>query len=128
VAKLTKLEHQIMTVVWNRGPSTIRDIQEALPGRKRPAYTTVQTMVYRLEAKQALKRADKVGHAHLFVATVSRAAAERRVLHDLLGFFAGNSQPIMAHLIETGQLTLDDIRDAEQRLKALKRKPKEKPL
>jgi len=124
--KLTKLEHQIMTVVWNHGPSCIRDIQEALPGRRRPAYTTVQTMVYRLEAKQALRRIDKVGKAHIFEAVVSRARAERRVLHDLLGFFGGNTQPIMAHLIETGRLTLDDIRDAELALKALKRKAGEK--
>ncbi|HEY1306352.1 MAG TPA: BlaI/MecI/CopY family transcriptional regulator [Vicinamibacterales bacterium] len=126
MAMLTKLEHQIMTVVWRRGPSTIRDIQEALPGRRRPAYTTVQTMVYRLEAKQALRRMSKVGKAHLFAAAISQAKAERRVLHDLLGFFGG-SQPIMAHLIETGQLTLDDIREAEQMLKDLKKKATEKP-
>jgi predicted transcriptional regulator len=113
-----------MNVLWERGECSIRDIQEAFPTRKRPAYTTIQTTVYRMEAKDAVRRMRKVGNFHLFAATVSRASAQRRVIDDLLAFFGGKTQPVMAHLIESGKLTLDDVREAER---ALQEMQKEKP-
>src|SRR6202042_2175662 len=120
--KLTKLELQIMEALWNLGPSSIREIQEAFPERGRPAYTTIQTTVYRLEGKLALRRIRKIGNAHIFEAMVSRNAAQSRLIDDLLGFFGGRTQPVMAHLIETGKLTLQDVKEAEQMLRdALKK-------
>ena len=120
--KLTKLELRIMEALWSRGASSIREIQEAFPEQDRPAYTTVQTMVYRLEAKKAIRRVKKIGNAHIFEALVSRNAAQRRLIDELLSFFGGRTQPVMAHLIESGQLTLDDVREAEQTLRKLQRK------
>ena len=117
--KLTKLELKIMEALWNRGASSIREIQEAFPERNRPAYTTIQTTVYRLEAKAALRRVKKISNAHIFEAVVSRNAAQRRIIDDLLSFFGGRSQPVMAHLIESGKLTLDDVQEAEQTLRKL---------
>ena len=117
--KLTRLEMQIMDALWNLGALSIREIQEAFPARNRPAYTTIQTTVYRLEAKKALRRAKKIGNAHIFEAVVSRDSAQRRLIDDLLAFFGGRTQPVMAHLIESGRLTLDDVREAEQALKKL---------
>jgi BlaI family penicillinase repressor len=117
--KLTKLELQIMEALWSRGPCSVREIQEAFPARKRPAYTTVQTMVYRLEVKKVLRRVKKIATANIFEASVSRKAAERRLIDDLLGVFGGRSRPIMAHLIESGTLTLDDVREAERTLLAI---------
>jgi len=114
--KLTKLELQIMEALWTRGPCSVREIQESFPARKRPAYTTVQTTVYRLEAKNALRRVKKIATALIFEAAVSREAAERRLIDDLLGLFGGRSRPIMAHLIESGTLTLEDVREAEKTL------------
>jgi predicted transcriptional regulator len=114
--KLTKLELRIMDALWTRGPSSVREIQESFPAKKRPAYTTVQTMVYRLEVKKVLRRVKKIATANIFEAAVSRAAAERRLVDDLLGLFGGRSRPIMAHLIESGTLTLDDVREAEKTL------------
>ena len=114
--KLTKLELQIMEALWTRGPCSIREIQESFPAKKRPAYTTVQTMVYRLEVKKALRRVKKIATANIFEAAVSREAAERRLIDDLLGLFGGRSRPIMAHLIESGTLTLEDVREAEKTL------------
>jgi BlaI family transcriptional regulator, penicillinase repressor len=122
--KLTRLEHQIMDALWARGNASVREIQEALPGANRPAYTTVQTMMYRLEAKQAVRRVRKIGNAHIFEAAISRAAAQRRLVDDLLGFFGGRSQPVVAHLIEAGKLTLDDVKEAERTLRKLARKDK----
>ena len=122
--KLTKLELQIMEALWDHGASSVREIQERFPERDRPAYTTVQTMVYRLEAKKAVRRVKKIGNAHIFDALVSRSAAQRRLIDDLLGFFGGRTQPVMAHLIESGKLTLDDVKDAEQLLRKLARKDK----
>jgi len=119
VPKLTKLELTIMEALWNRGASSIREIQEAFPERNRPAYTTIQTTVYRLEAKAALRRVKKISNAHIFEAVVSRNAAQRRMIDDLLSFFGGRSQPVMAHLIESGKLTLDDVQEAEQTLRKL---------
>src|SRR5947199_8888414 len=122
--KLTKLELQIMEALWSRGASSIREIQEAFPERHRPAYTTVQTTVYRLEGKKAVRRVKKISNAHIFEAVVSRNAAQRRLIDDLLGLFGGRTQPVMAHLIESGKLTLDDVQDAEKTLRKL---AKEKP-
>jgi predicted transcriptional regulator len=120
--KLTRLEHQIMEALWTRGPSSIREIQEAFPEPDRPAYTTVQTMVYRLEGKKAIRRVKKIGNAHIFEPAITRSAAQRRLIDDLLSFFGGRTQPVMAHLIESGQLTLDDVREAEQTLRKLQKK------
>jgi len=117
--KLTKFELAIMDALWTLGPASVREIQEALPEKDRPAYTTVQTMVYRLEAKKAIRRVKKIGNAHIFEAVVSRGAAQRRLIDELLGFFGGRSQPVVAHLVETGKLTLDDVKEAEQLLKKL---------
>jgi BlaI family penicillinase repressor len=122
--KLTKLEHQIMEALWNHGPISIREVQEAFPERDRPAYTTIQTTVYRLEAKKAVRRVKKISNAHIFEALVSRNAAQRRLIDELLGLFGGRTQPVMAHLIESGKLTLDDVQEAERTLRRLARKDK----
>ncbi len=123
--KLTKLELQIMEALWNKGPCSVREIQESFPAKKRPAYTTVQTMVYRLEIKKAVRRTKKIATALIFEAAVSREAAERRLIDELLSAFSGRSRPIMARLIDTGALTLEDVREAEQAL--LKLAGEEKP-
>ena len=120
--RLSKLEIQIMEALWTRGASSVREIQEAFPEKDRPAYTTVQTMVYRLETKQAIRRLKKIGNAHIFEAIVSRSAAQRRLIDELLSFFGGRSQPVVAHLIEAGKLTLEDVQEAEQLLKKLPKK------
>lgn len=122
--KLSKLELQIMEALWTQGASSIREIHEAFPKRNRPAYTTVQTMVYRLEAKEAVRRAKKISNAHIFEATISRGAAQSRLIDDLLGLFGGRTQPVMAHLIESGKLTLADIKEAEKALRALSNREK----
>jgi len=114
--KLTKPELQIMEALWRRGPCSIREIHESLPAKKRLAYTTVQTMVYRLEVKKAVRRVKKIATAFIFEAAVSRETAQRRLVDDLLALFGGRSRPIMAHLIDSGALTLEDIRDAEKSL------------
>jgi BlaI family penicillinase repressor len=120
--KLTKLELQIMEALWTHGHASIREIQEAFPEKGRPAYTTVQTMVYRLEVKKAVRRVKKVGNFHIFEAAVSRNAAQRRLIDDLLALFGGRTQPVMAHLIESGKLTLEDVKEAEKILRKLERK------
>ena len=117
--KLTKLELQIMEVLWTRGPCAIREIQEAFPKRNRPAYTTIQTTVYRLETKKTLRRARKISHAHIFEPLISRSAAQSRLIDDLLALFGDRLQPVMAQLVESRRLTLDDIRDAEKAVLAL---------
>jgi BlaI family transcriptional regulator, penicillinase repressor len=122
--KLSKLDLQIMEALWSRGSLSIREIQEAFPERGRPAYTTVQTIVYRLEAKKALRRAKKIGNAHIFEAVVSRNAAQRRMIDEFLGLFGGQAQPVMAHLIESGKLTLEDVQEAEKTLRKLSKKEK----
>ena len=123
--KLTRLELQIMDALWTHGASSVREIQERFAEKDRPAYTTVQTMVYRLEAKKAIRRVKKIGNAHIFEAAISRTAAQRRLIDDLLSFFGGRSQPVMAHLIESGNLTLDDVKEAELALKRLKKNKSE---
>jgi|SRR5579859_5882458 len=122
--KLTKLELQIMEALWSQGVSSIREIQEAFPERDRPAYTTVQTTVYRMEHKKLLRRVKKISNAHIFEATVSRQAAQGRLIDELLSLFGGRTQPVMAHLIESGRLTLDDVREAEKAVRKLTRKGK----
>ncbi|SPE26964.1 Transcriptional repressor, CopY family [Candidatus Sulfopaludibacter sp. SbA3] len=122
--KLSKLEMQIMEALWSRGVCSIREIQEAFPEPSRPAYTTIQTTVYRMEAKKALRRVKKISNAHIFEAVVSRDAAQGRLIDDLLAFFGGRTQPVMCHLIETGRLTLEDVRQAEKAVKELRRREK----
>ena len=122
VPKLTKLEMQVMEALWTIGPASVREIQGSFPAKDRPAYTTVQTLVYRLEAKHAVRRVKKIGNAHIFEAAVSRAGAQHRLIDELLSFFGGRSQPVMARLIETGRLTLEDVKEAEQLLKELEKK------
>jgi BlaI family transcriptional regulator, penicillinase repressor len=122
--KLTKLELQIMEVLWNRGRASIREIQEAFPEESRPAYTTVQTTVYRLEAKKAVQRVKKVGNFHIFEAAVSRKVAQRRLVDDLVAMLGGHIQPVMARLIESGKLTLADVKEAEKMLRRHERREK----
>ena len=120
--KLTSLELRIMEAMWSQGKLSIREIQEAFPPADRPAYTTIQTIVYRLEEKGAVRRVRKIGNAHIFEAVVSRQAARGRLIDDLLSLFGGRTQPVMAHLVESGKLTLDDIRETEKLIKDLARK------
>ena len=115
--KLSKLELKIMAALWTKGALSVREIQEHFPARRRPAYTTVQTMVYRLEAKNALRRTKKIGNAHIFDAVISQSAAQSKLIGDLLGLFGGRAQPLMSHLIESGQLTLADIEEARAALR-----------
>ena len=122
--RLSKLEFQIMEALWSRGELSIRDILESFPAKKMPAYTTVQTTVYRMEAKQVVRRVKRTGNFHIFAATVSRDAAQRTLIDDLLALFGGRSQPVMAHLIESGKLSLEDVKDAEKALRNLSRKEK----
>jgi predicted transcriptional regulator len=115
--RLTKLELQIMEVLWTRGAASIREIQETFPEKRRPAYTTIQTTVYRLEDKGAARRTKKVGNFHVFEAVISRKAAQRKLVDDLLALFGGRTQPVIAHLIESGKLTRDDIKEAQKVLR-----------
>jgi BlaI family transcriptional regulator, penicillinase repressor len=124
--KLSKLELRIMETLWTNGHASIREIQEAFPDKNRPAYTTIQTTVYRLEAKKAVRRVKKVGNFHVFEPAVSRTAAQRRLIDDLLALFGGRSQPVMAHLIESGKLTLADVKEAEKTLRRLERRDDKK--
>lgn len=117
--KLTKLELQIMETLWTKSEASIREVQEAFPEKGRPAYTTVQTTVYRLETKGVVRRVKKVGNFHIFAAAVSRNAAQRRLVDDLLSLFGGRTQPVMAHLIESGKLTLEDVKEAEKTLRKM---------
>jgi predicted transcriptional regulator len=122
--KLSKLEFQIMEALWSQGEASIREIQETFPAKRRPAYTTIQTTVYRMEAKNIVRRVKKVGNFHIFAAAVSRSAAQRRLIDDLLALFGGRTQPVMAHLIESGKLTLEDVKEAEKALRQMEKKDK----
>jgi len=122
--QLTQLELKIMGALWAQGRASIREIQETFPEKDRPAYTTIQTMVYRLEAKKAVRRVKKVGNFHVFEPVVSRDAAHRKLIDDLLALFGGSTQPVMAHLIESGKLTLEDVREAEKLVRKLEKKEK----
>ncbi len=118
--KLSKLEMQIMETLWTRGEASIREMLETFPVKKRPGYTTVQTMVYRLMAKKVVRRVRKVANFYLFAAAISRDAAQRQLVDELLAIFGGESRPVVAHLIEAGKLSLDDVEFAEKTLKGLK--------
>ncbi|HEY2382365.1 MAG TPA: BlaI/MecI/CopY family transcriptional regulator [Terriglobia bacterium] len=122
--KLSKLELQIMDTLWDRGECSIREIQEAFPEKGRPGFTTVQTMVYRLEAKNALRCTKRIGKANIFEAAISRKAAQTRMIDELLNLFGG--KPVMAHMVKSGQLTLEDVKEAEQELRRLAKKEKAK--
>lgn len=111
--KLSKLELQILEALWARGKASIREIQEAFP-QPRPAYTTIQTTVYRLEGKKAVRRVRKISNAHIFEPLVARDVARHRLLDEILGFFGGRAQPMMAQLAEAGKLTRDDVRELER--------------
>lgn len=122
--KLSKLEFQIMDALWTHGELSIREIQEAFPAKRRPAYTTVQTTVYRLETKKAVRRTGKVGNFHIFAALLSRDAAQRTLIDDLLAVFGGRSQPLIAHLVESGKLTMADVKEAEALVQKLAKRDK----
>lgn len=117
--KLSRLELEVMNAFWTLGSCSVREIQETFPEKNRPAYTTVQTIVYRLEAKGAVHRKKKIGNAHIFEAVVSPEAARRPIVDELLGLFGGRPQPLISHLIETGRLTMDDIEEARRALEEL---------
>jgi predicted transcriptional regulator len=120
-AKLSKLEFKIMETLWTRNECSIRDIQESFPAKKRPAYTTIQTTVYRMEAKGIVHRLKKVGNFHVFAPAISREAAQRHLMDDLLALFGGSGQPVMTHLIESGKLSLEDVKEAERMLRDLRK-------
>jgi len=122
--KLTRLELQIMELLWTKGPASIRTLQEGLRGRS--AYTTIQTIVYRLEWKKAVKRTKKIGNAHVFEAVLSRDKVQHRMIDDLLGLFGGRALPVMEHLIDSGKLTRDEVREAQEFLRARIQKDEEK--
>jgi BlaI family transcriptional regulator, penicillinase repressor len=119
--RLSQLELRIMEVVWSRGPCSVREVLENLPDSRRPAHTTVQTMMVRLEAKGALRRSGKIANAHIYEAAISREAAQRRLANDFLGLFGGKMQPLMAYFAEAGKLTLADVEEAERHLRELAR-------
>ena len=112
--KLSPFELKAMEALWKLGRASIREILEQLPGKRRPAYTTVQTVVYRLEAKGAVRKLRKIGNAHIFVPVISRREAYRRLVSDFLDLFSGSARPVMSQLAETGQLTAEDLRDLEK--------------
>jgi BlaI family penicillinase repressor len=126
--RLSNLEMQILESLWKHGASSVREIQERFAAKKRPAYTTVQTMVNRLEAKKAVRRSKKIATAFIFEAAIPRDAARRRLIDDFLAVFGGETQPVMTHLIESGRLTLEDVQEAERHLRELlKNKRGKKP-
>jgi BlaI family transcriptional regulator, penicillinase repressor len=120
--KLTRLELRIMETLWSKGPSSIRELLAAFPEAERPAYTTVQTVVYRLEEKKAVRRIRKISNAHVFEAVVSRTAAQHRLIDDLVALFGGKRLPIVTHLIESGELTPEEVREARKALRNLSKK------
>lgn len=112
--KLTRFELEVMEELWKLGRGSVREVLEILPSRRRPAYTTVQTIVRRLEEKGAVRLIKKVGNAHIYQPTVSRSAAYRRLVDDFLDFFGGSARPLMAHLAESGRLSLEDLQELEE--------------
>jgi predicted transcriptional regulator len=122
--RLSKLELQIMEAFWTRGACSVREVQESFSEKNRPAFTTVQTMIYRLEAKKALRCTKRIGKANIFEAAISRIGVQGNLIDELLNLFG--TRPVVAHMVKTGQLTLDDVRDAEQELKRLARKEQSK--
>jgi len=122
--RLTKLELKVMEALWNNGASSIREIQETFSEDERPAYTTVQTTVYRMENKKVVHRVKKIGNAHIFDASISRNTAHAKLIDNLLGLFGGSVQPVMSHLIETGKLTMENLEEAKETLRKLSKKEK----
>jgi predicted transcriptional regulator len=120
--RISRFELELLEQFWKLGPASVREIQESLPEAKRPAYTTVQTMVYRLEEKKAVRRVKKIGNAHIFEALVTRKAVYRRLIDDLLDLFGGSAAPVMAHLVESRKLSLQDVRAAEEAIKRTEKK------
>jgi predicted transcriptional regulator len=119
--RISRFELQLLEKLWDMGPCPVREIQESLPEKDRPAYTTVQTMIYRLEEKGAVRRIKKIGNAHIFQAVLTRKAVHRRLIGDLLNLFGGSAAPVMSHLIETGKLTLADVKALEKRIAAMEK-------
>lgn len=119
--KLSKLEYQLMEILWSRGPSSVREIQQAISAERRPAYTTVQTTIFRMEGKGAINRIGQAGNAYLFEALITQQKAQRALIEDLLAIFGGDSQPVMAHLVNSGRISLEDVKEAEQILRLKKR-------
>jgi predicted transcriptional regulator len=123
--RLTKFEIQIMETLWAQGEASIREMQEAFPEKKRPGYTTIQKMVYRMEEKKAIRRLRKVGNFHIFAPMITREAVQRKLVDELLAIFGGESRPVVAHLIGAGKLTMDDVEYAEKTLKKMRKGEKE---
>ncbi|HWF47739.1 MAG TPA: BlaI/MecI/CopY family transcriptional regulator [Bryobacteraceae bacterium] len=121
--RISRFELQLLEKLWELGPCSVREVQESLPEKDRPAYTTVQTMIYRLEEKGAVRRVKKIGNAHLFEASLSRQAVHHRLIGDLLNLFGGSAAPVMSHLVETGKLTLSDVKELEKTIAAREKKP-----
>jgi predicted transcriptional regulator len=115
--RLTKIELKIMNAFWRLGEASVREIQDTFQSKKRPAYTTIQTVVYRLEEKGALRKVKKVGNAYIFEPAVTRDATQRRLIDDLLDLLDGSTRPLMAHLVDSGRLSLDDLKEIENRLR-----------
>lgn len=115
-SKVTRFELELLERLWKLGSASVREIQESLPEKNRPAYTTVQTIIYRMEEKKAVRRVKKIGNAHIFEPLLTRASVYRRLIDDLLDLFGGSPEPVMAHLVESGKLSLADIRAAEKAL------------
>ena len=126
--KLSRLELKIMDVLWTHGAASVREVLEHFPQKNRPAYTTVQTTVYRLERKKAARISKRISNANIFEAAISRDEAQGSIVDELLNLFGGRTKPVMAHLIQTGKLTLEDIQEAEKTLRALNKEkaPREK--
>ena len=122
--KLSRLELQVMEILWRHGPLPVREVQEKLPAR--PAYTTIQTVIYRLEAKKALRRTAKLGNAHVFEASITRGSAHKRLIDEFIALLGGSVQPVMAHLVDAGRLSLTDVQQAEARLRELQKKRERK--
>ena len=115
--RLTKVELEIMNAFWRLGEASVREIQDTFQSKKRPAYTTIQTVVYRLEEKGALRKVKKVGNAYVFEPTLTRDATHRRLIDELLDLLGGSTRPLMAHLLDSGRLSLEDLKEIEDRLK-----------
>ena len=119
--RISRFELQLLKKLWDLGPCSVREVQESLPEEDRPAYTTVQTMIYRLEEKGAVCRVKKIGNAHVFEAVLTRQAVHHRLIGDLLSLFGGSAAPVMSHLVETGKLTLADVKELEKRISAFEK-------
>jgi BlaI family transcriptional regulator, penicillinase repressor len=120
--KVTRFELELLEQIWKLGAASVREVQESLPEKNRPAYTTVQTMMYRMEEKKAVRRTKKIGNAHIFEPLVTRKAVYRRLIDDLLDLFGGSPAPVMSHLVDSGKLSLEDIRAVEKALERLEKK------